>query len=279
LNIAAADPRVIIAVVVGGVLVALMVPPLWMLLQDSVTTTDAFGDVTGLTLQHFHKLVIEKRALTSLVNSLVFAAGSTVLSLLTGGALAWLVERTNAPLKVLAYLVAIISMGTPYVLHVIAWLFLLGKIGPLNDLWRQVTGETGVLFNVNSMAGMILIEGFLWSPLVFLLLGSTFRAANADMEEAARMSGASVFDTLRRISLPLAMPSLLALALFVFIRAIGGFEVPALVGMPGRIYVLTTDVYESTVTVPPDLGHAAAADTYGAGGLGRAPACCERRGP
>ena len=252
------DPRVIIAICVGTVLVALMVPPLWMLLQDSVTTTDAFGDITGLTLQHFQKLVIEKRALISLWNSLVFAAGSTVLSLVTGGVLAWLVERTNAPLKVLAYLVAIISMGTPYVLHVIAWLFLLGKVGPLNDVWRQMTGETGVLFNVNSMAGMILIEGFLWSPLVFLLLGSTFRAANADMEEAARMSGASVLDTLRRISLPLAMPSLLALALFVFIRAIGGFEVPALVGMPGRIYVLTTDVYESTVTVPPDLGHAAA---------------------
>ena len=61
--------------------------------------------------------------------------------------------------------------------------------------------------------------------------------------------------------LPLAMlwSSLLALALFVsHSRAIGVFEVPALVGMPGRIYVLTTDVYESTVTVPPDLGHAAA---------------------
>lgn len=258
MNIGAADPRVIIAAGVGTVLVALMVPPLWMLMQDSVTTTDAFGDITGLTLQHFHKLVTEKRALLSLWNSLVFAAGSTGLSLLAGGVLAWLVERTNAPLKVLAYLVAIISMGTPYVLHVIAWLFLLGKVGPLNDLWRQLTGETGVLFNVNSMAGMILIEGFLWSPLVFLLLGTTFRAANADMEEAARMSGASVLDTLRRISLPLAMPSLLALALFVFIRAIGGFEVPALVGMPGRIYVLTTDVYESTISMPPDLGHAAA---------------------
>ena len=258
MNNTLSDPRVVIGLCVGFVLVALMVPPLWMLLQDSVTVTDAFGDITGFTLQHFHKLVIEKRALISLWNSILFAGGSTVLSLVTGGALAWLVERTNAPLKVLAYLVAIISMGTPYVLHVIAWLFLLGKVGPLNDLWRQMTGETGVLFNVNSMAGMILIEGFLWSPLVFLLLGSTFRNANADMEEAARMSGASVLDTLRRISLPLAMPALLALALFVFIRAIGGFEVPALVGMPGRIYVLTTDVYESTVTVPPDLGHAAA---------------------
>jgi iron(III) transport system permease protein len=252
------DPRRIIAVVVGLVLALLMLPPLWILLQDSVTTTDAMGDVTGWTVSHFTRLFTDKDALTSIWNSLVFAGGSTVLSLLSGGVLAWIVERTNAPFKILAYLATIISMGTPYILHVIAWLFLLGKVGPLNDGYRALTGSADNLFNVNSMAGMILIEGFLWSPLVFLLLGATFRAANADMEEAARMSGASVFETLRRISLPLAMPSILALALFVFIRAIGGFEVPALVGMPGRIYVLTTDVYEATIVVPPDLGYAAA---------------------
>jgi iron(III) transport system permease protein len=252
------DPRRPIALVMGLVLVVLMVPPLWVLIQDSVTTTDAIGNVTGWTLSHFSKLFTDKDSLTSIWNSFVFAAGSTVLSLISGGVLAWLVERTNAPFKVLAYLTTIISMGTPYILHVIAWLFLLGKVGPLNHTYRELTGSTDVLFNVNSMAGMILIEGFLWSPLVFLLLGATFRASNADMEEAARMSGASVFDTLRRISLPLAMPAILALALFVFIRAIGGFEVPALVGMPGRIYVLTTDVYEATIVVPPDLGYAAA---------------------
>ena len=258
MNVSAFDARAVIAIVLGVLLAGLMVPPLWILTLDSLTTTDAMGDITGWTLAHFGKLLTDKRAAISLWNSLVFSTGSTLLSLITGGVLAWLVERTNAPLKILAYLVSIISLGTPYVLHVIAWLFLLGKVGPLNDIYRQITGSTGILFNVNSMTGMILIEGFLWSPLVFLLLGSTFRAANADMEEAARMSGASVLDTLRRVSLPLAMPSLLALSLFVFIRAIGGFEVPALVGMPGRIYVLTTDVYESTVSVPPDLGHAAA---------------------
>jgi iron(III) transport system permease protein len=252
------DMRRVIAAVVGLVLAVLMLPPLWILLQDSVTTTDAIGDVTGFTVAHFTKLFTDKDALRSIWNSLVFAAGSTVLSLIAGGILAWLVERTNAPFKILAYLATIISLGTPYILHVIAWLFLLGKVGPLNDLYRMATGGTDNLFNVNSMAGMILIEGFLWSPLVFLLLGATFRAANADMEEAARMSGATVLDTLRRISLPLAMPAILALALFVFIRAIGGFEVPALVGMPGRIYVLTTDVYEATIVVPPDLGYAAA---------------------
>lgn len=252
------DPRRLIAALVGIVLAVLMVPPLWILILDSFSTQNALGEITGFTLSHFAKLGTEKNALVSLWNSLVFAAGSTVLSLLLGGVLAWLVERTNAPLKVLAYLATIISMGTPYILHVIAWLFLLGKVGPLNDLYRLFTGQTDNLFNVNSMAGMVLIEGFLWSPLVFLLLGATFRAANADMEEAARMSGASVYDTLRRISLPLAMPAILALALFVFIRAIGGFEVPALVGMPARIYVLTTDVYQATIVVPPDLGYAAA---------------------
>ncbi|MGE0226097.1 MAG: ABC transporter permease [Acetobacteraceae bacterium] len=252
------DPRRLIAALVGLVLAALMVPPLWMLIVDSVTTQDAIGEITGVTLGHFARLGTDKDALTSLWNSLAFAGGSTVLSLLLGGVLAWLVERTNAPLKVLAYLATIISMGTPYILHVIAWLFLLGKVGPVNDLYRALTGSGENLFNVNSMAGMILIEGFLWSPLVFLLLGATFRAANADMEEAARMSGASVFDTLRRISLPLAMPAILALALFVFIRAVGAFEVPALVGMPARIFVLTTDVYEATIVVPPDLGYAAA---------------------
>ena len=253
-----ADQRLLIAVLIGAVLAVLMLPPLWILIQDSLTTTDAIGNVNGWTLAHFRKLLTDRDALTSIWNTLVFAAGSTVLSLITGGILAWLVERTNAPLKLLAYLATIISMGTPYILHVIAWLFLLGRVGPLNDAYRQLTGATGNIFEVNSMAGMVLIEGFLWSPLVFLLLGATFRAANADMEEAARMSGASVYDTLRRISLPLAWPSILALALFVFIRAIGGFEVPALVGMPGRIYVLTTDVYEATITMPPDLGYAAA---------------------
>jgi iron(III) transport system permease protein len=252
------DPKVAIAAAVGVVLALLMVPPLWMLILDSVSVQDAAGEIEGFTLGHFGKLFSDKNAARSVWNSVVFAAGSTVLSLLTGGVLAWLVERTNAPFKFLAYLSTIVSMGTPFVLHVIAWLFLLGKVGPLNQWYQYATGGDGLLFNVNSLTGMILIEGFLWSPLVFLMLGATFRAANADMEEAARMSGASVADTLRRVSLPLAKPAILALSLFVFIRSIGAFEVPALVGMPARVYVLTTDVYAATIVVPPDLGYAAA---------------------
>ena len=73
------------------------------------------------------------------------------------------------------------------------------------------------------------------------------------------MSGAGGGDVARRITLPLALPAVAAVALLVFIRALEAFEVPALVGMPGKVYVLTTDVYEAMhATSPPDLGRASA---------------------
>lgn len=250
------DSRRTLAVIVAVILAVLVLPPIGILIQQSLVTTGPDGSITGYTLAHYARLLDDPRMMESVWNTLIFGLGSTLLSLLLGGILAWLVERTNAPFRGLAYVTTIISMGTPYVLYVVAWLFLLGRAGPVNDLYRTLTGSFGVLVDVNSMWGMILIEGFLWSPLVFLLLASTFRAANADMEEAARMSGASVFDTIRRVSIPLAMPAILALALFVFIRAIEAFDVPALVGTPAKINVLTTEIYYSSKLVPPDLGHA-----------------------
>jgi iron(III) transport system permease protein len=238
-------------------LAVLVLPPLFVLLQVSLTETNPDGSPGALTLRHYQQLFADPHLYASALNSVLFATFATTVSLLFGGVLAWTVERTNAPFKPLAYLTTIISLGTPYILYVTAWLFLLGRAGPLNDAWRNLGGD-GVLLDVYSLWGMVLIEGFLWSPLVFLLLSATFRASNADMEEAARMSGASVFDTVRRISLPLARPALLAMALFVFIRNLEAFDVPVLVGTPGRVTLLTTDIYLATKEVPPLLGHASA---------------------
>ena len=244
------------ALAMGVVLCALVLPPLIFLVEGSITITGANG-VTRFTLERFSAIVNQKGFVESAANSFIFAVGSAVLALFLGGVQAWLVERTNTPFKPLAYLTTIISMGTPYVLYVSAWLLLLAKSGPINSWYRQVTGTTDVLINVYGLSGMILIEGLLWSPLVFLLLGSTLRNFNPELEEAARMSGASAWDTIRRITLKLSMPSILALSMLVFIRAVEAFEVPALVGLPGRVHVLTTDIYDTMhLTMPPDLGAA-----------------------
>ena len=110
--------------------------------------------------------------------------------------MAWLVERTNAPFKTLAYVTSVVSLGTPYVVYAVSWLFLLGRVGPANDLYRMLTGSQDVLFNINTIGGMILVQGFIWCPVVFLLLAAAFRNSNAEMEEAARMNGASVLETI-----------------------------------------------------------------------------------
>ncbi|CAN7715216.1 ABC transporter permease [Neorhizobium tomejilense] len=253
------NPTLWLSIVIGAVLAILVVPPVVILIARSLSVTSPDASFGGFTIVHFTRFLTASGVFTSVYNSVVFAAFSTVVALVFGGVQAWLVERTNMRFKPLAYLTTIISLGTPYILYVGAWLFLLGRAGPLNDLYRTLTGQRDVLLDVYSMTGMILIEGFLWSPLVFLLLSATFRVANADLEEAARMSGANIFQTIWTVSIKMSMPAILALALFVFIRAIEAFEVPAMVGIPGGINVLTTDVYKSIKeTIPPDLGYASA---------------------
>jgi iron(III) transport system permease protein len=246
-----------IAALLIVLLVALVLPPLLFLLQGSITASDSPN--AGWTMANFATVLRSRHFFTTTMNSLVFAAGGAVVALVFGWISAWVVERTNAPLKGLAYLTAIISLGTPFILYVGAWLLFFGKAGPVNQLFRQLTGSTGVLIDIYSMPGMVLVEGFLWSPLAFLLVGATLRNANPELEEAARVCGATVWETIRRITMRLSLPSILALAMLVFIRAVEAFEVPALVGMPGRISVLTTDIYINMVAkAPPDLGGASA---------------------
>ncbi len=248
-----------IAALLIVVLLALVVPPLIFLLQGSVQVAGGPGEAPRWGFENFQTVLGGRRIVSSTLATLSFAAGSTVVALLVGWVMAWIVERTNAPLKGLAYLTAIISLGTPYILYVSAWLLVFGKAGPVNQLYRTLTGSSDVLINIYSMPGMIVVEGFLWSPLAFLLVGATLRNANPELEEAARVSGAGIWSTIRRVTMRLSLPAIMALAMLAFIRAIEAFEVPALVGLPGRVSVLTTDIYTNMMArAPPDLGGSSA---------------------
>jgi iron(III) transport system permease protein len=248
-----------IAALLIAILLALVVPPLWFLLQGSVTVAGARGEAARWGFENFQNVVAGRHFIETSLYSLAFAAGGAAVALVVGWITAWIVERTNAPFKGLAYLTAVISLGTPYILYVSAWLLVFGKAGPVNQLYRNLTGSFDVLINIYSLPGMIMVEGFLWSPLAFLLVGATLRNANPELEEAARVSGAGVGATIRRVTMRLSLPAIMALSMLVFIRAIEAFEVPALLGLPGRISVLTTDIYTDMMAkAPPDLGGSSA---------------------
>ncbi len=251
------NPRTLFATVLGILLAGLVLPPLLTLLEGSFVSKNPNG-VTHASLDAYRRILTQSGFLQSVANSFAFALGSAAVAVVFGGVVAWLTERTNVAFKPLARLTTMTSLATPNILYVGAWLMLLGRAGPINAWWRALTGARAVLINVYSLPTMIFVEGLVWQPMVFLLVGATLRNFNPELEEAARMSGADIWQIFRRITLRLSLPALAALAMLVFIRSLEAFEVPALLGIPGHVHLLTTDIFETLQMMPPDLGSASA---------------------
>lgn len=236
----------------------LVVPPLFSVIQTSLSTTTLTGALGEFTLRHYRDVLSGFRFAAPLMNTLYFALGSAFLATFLGGAIAWLVTRTDTPLRGLGYFTAFASFGTPFILYTIGWLLLLGKSGPVNAWLRHLLDLPGPLFNVYSLAGMVLVEAFLWSPLVFLMLAASFRAMDPALEDASAACGANGLQTMMRVSLRLMLPAIFSVVLLVFIRAFESFEIPALVGLPGDVRVLTTAIFLDAHRMPPRYGTAGA---------------------
>jgi iron(III) transport system permease protein len=241
-----------------AVLVVLILPPVIYLIRSSLQEIEFDGSFGAFTLDHYRALVESDDLLSVIATTAAYAAGSAVVALLLGGVQAWIVERTDTPLRGLVMIVSIVSLGIPSVLYTISFLLLLGKTGPLNQTLMALTGATDPPFNVYSLPGMILIQGIEYTPLCFLLLSSVFRSTDASFEEASMMSGAGIVTTFRRVTLKLVTPGVAALLMLIFIRAFEAFETPALVGLPGRVRVMTNDIYQTMLDIPPNYGEASA---------------------
>jgi iron(III) transport system permease protein len=238
--------------------VGLILPPVIYLVRSSLQEIEFDGSFGAFTLNHYRALIETDSLFPVILTSAVYAGGSALVALLLGGVQAWIVERTDTPLRSLVMIVSIVSLGIPSVLYTISFLLLLGKTGPLNQILMAATGAAEPVFNVYSLHGMILIQGIEYTPLCFLLLSSVFRSTDAAFEEASMMSGAGIATTFRRITFKLVTPGIAALLMLIFIRAFEAFETPALVGLPGRVHVMTNDIYQTMLDIPPNYGEASA---------------------
>lgn len=228
------------------ILALAIVPILWELVAGSFTENSLVAGPRVWTLAYYRQLFSDGSNGRAALNTLIFAVGTSVVAIVFGGFQAWIAERTNAPLRHLAYVSTVILIGTPYLVYVIAWTLVLGNGGLVNTILAHISGSSNdAIINVNSLPGMIVIEGLVWSPLAFMIISGAFKQANPTYEEAGRMSGAGTFAIMRRITLPLARPAILAVGLLAFVRACESFEVPAVVGLPGGVTVLTTQVYNA----------------------------------
>ncbi|HET7298033.1 MAG TPA: iron ABC transporter permease, partial [Burkholderiales bacterium] len=182
-----------------------------------------------------------------------------VLAFVLGTLLAWMNERTNTPFKALFFALSLIPLVIPGILFTISWI-LLGspKIGLINLALQKVFDTEAVFINVYSLWGMIWVDALHYSPMAFLLMTAAFRAMDPALEESAVMSGASVWQVVTRVTLPLVWPAIFATLLILFVRAIESFEVPALLGLPVGIQVFTSAIYQAVHRYPSQIGLASA---------------------
>jgi iron(III) transport system permease protein len=216
-----------------------------------------FLDENGFTLDHFREVFGQEGLAATTITTLKFAGGATFLAVAIGTPLAYLITRTDVPFKPLMFVSALVPLVIPGVLHTVAWMFLLiPRTGLVNHLVEPLFGHP--VFDIFSLKGMIFVQGLDLSPLVFLLMTAAFRSMDPSLEEAALMSGARLPTILRRVTLPVVRPALLAALLIMGLQSVEAFEVPALIGVPAGQWTFTSRIWRSLATFPREFGPAGA---------------------
>jgi len=233
-------------------LAVLVLLPLGWLVVKSVQTE------AGLSLANYAAIGNQKSFRAATLNSLVFGLAASLIGLVLGAPMAWVVSRTNMPLRGLVRAGVLGAFVTPGFVLAVAWILLAGpNAGLLNRLWIAVTGASHGVLDVYTMTGLVLVSVASTFPLAFILVYNTLEMMSSDVEEAARVLGAGTARVTWTVTLPLALPAIVASVILMFLETIILYGVPAMIGVPARIYVLTTQLF-SLFEWPPRVGLAAA---------------------
>jgi iron(III) transport system permease protein len=174
--------------------------------------------------------------------------------------LAWILGRTDVPFRrSLSILVSLPIFLSPFAGGV-AWV-LLGseRSGLLNGVLRSVFGDGVPRIDIMTFTGLVFVMVLSFAPLAYLFTLGPMLNMDGSYEEASRLAGASILQTMRRITLPVVAPGILSAALMVFVLAAEMFSVPGLIGTAAGYRTLPFFIYQQTSASPPQWGSAAAA--------------------
>lgn len=237
---------------------ALTVFPVLMLALGSFSEgLTAFGK---FTVDKYVQAYTDPVFFEVMVNTAVFVLGASLLSTLLALFLAYLNTRTDIPFKFLFKVISIIPMMIPHLLFAVSWALLLNPSnGLINLALKQAFSLDSAPFNIYSIWGMILVEGLLDMPIAYLIIAPAMASFDVALEESSRVCGAGNWRTLVRVTLPVLRPAILAAFILGLVRSLASFAVPSVIGMPGRVHVLATHLYEMIATgFATDYGKAAA---------------------
>jgi iron(III) transport system permease protein len=249
-----------LVILVSVLICALLAAVLWL----SLTAGTPGAGPLVYTAKNFIAVFSDVRTYSVLRDTVLFSAVSLLVALVFALPAAWLVERTDLRAKTSVFTLMAIGLLIPGFAAAMGWLFVLHpRIGLLNQFLMRTFGLTAPPFNILSIAGMGWVQGLNLAPLAFIMTAAVFRAMDPSLEEAARMHGGGAWAIMRRVTLPLAWPGVLAASIYIFMIGFAAFDVPAIIGWGDRLFTFSTYLYLllNPQDVLPSYGMAAALGT------------------
>jgi len=268
-------PANVILVVFFAVLSVLTLYPLIVLLLETITVhagkeaRSAKGAVGSFTLyslkQVFATSKYDYSQLTfyePLMNTLAVALTASLIAILFGGAVAWLITRTNLKYKKFISSVFVFPYIMPAWTLATFWETFFKNVnvgaGTSNGIMASVFGVFMPEWFVYGYFPISLVLGLHYAPFAYILIGGILRNMDANLEEAATILKTPRWRTMLRITLPIVKPALLSTLLLVFASSMSAYSVPVFLGSPVRYYVLSTKMM-SLINNYPGQGYIIAA--------------------
>lgn len=255
LAVARSEPTVAIGWLLVLLFAYLIIAPLVAVLSDAVRVQFGDEDVAGAPAgsvtsyylwRVFRSPVSRLLFWEPLLHTLTVAAGVIAVTLAVGGAMAWLLARTNLPGRAFWSHALVVPYMLPSWTFALAWLTLFkndragGQPGYL-----QTAGIATPDWLAYGAIPIVVALGLHYFPFVLLLLGNALRRVDSQLEDSARILGASRPTIARRIVLPLLLPAVSSALLLVVGRVLGTFGTPYVLGLPADYRVLSTGLYEA----------------------------------
>jgi len=244
---------------VAAVAAALVLYPVFYLLQAAFDVGDPqTRPPTAYGLDNFQVLLNYPQIM---LNTLVVSFAATVMALVIGFVMAWILARTNVPgRRMFEQFMAVPYYLTP-LLGALAWSMLGSpESGFINQVWRALGGSDH-LIDINTPYGIAWVMALFEGSVAFVMIAAVMKSMDPSLEEASRVIGASHLRTMLRVTLPLVVPGVLGAGIFVFAEMLGSFAVALVLGTPNRYYVITTAIYQLIQQYPPRIQLAAAMGT------------------
>ena len=201
----------------------------------------------ALTTGNYSALFHDSQVWEVTRNTIVYLAVTLATALFFGTTLAILVERTDFGWEKTINAAMVLRILIPGFFTAMGWIFLFHpRIGAINQWLMDLLGLSSAPIDIVSLGGMGFVEGLGLSAVVFIMASSSLRSMDGSLEEAARASGASAWTTLRRVTLPLMVPSLLGASLFTATIAASSLDIPLIMGLGDRVFVFSTYLYVAT---------------------------------